>query len=192
MGQYALGAIGTIGSWFLMARIGRRSIYLCGAASLLVLLISIGIASIFPSTNKGSRWAIGAMLLLFTSVYDLTVGPVCYALVAEMSSTRLKAKTIVLARNLYNVSGIIVNILTTYQLTPKPSGWGWGGKSAFFWAGTCAMCVIWIYFRLPEPKGRTYAEMDILFEDKVPARRFKDTKLDTFGRVPANTVSKRE
>ena len=32
-----------------------------------------------------------------------------------------------------------------------------------------------MFFRLPEPKGRTYGELDTLFEQKVPARRFKAT-----------------
>jgi SP family general alpha glucoside:H+ symporter-like MFS transporter len=35
--------------------------------------------------------------------------------------------------------------------------------------------LIWTYFRLPEPKGRTYGELDILFERKVAARKFKGT-----------------
>lgn len=162
------------------SRVGRRSIYLNGSCILLILLLIIGLTSIAPSSNIASRWAIGSMLLIFTFIYDLTVGPVCYSLVAEVSSTRLKAKTIVLARNFYNVGGIVVNVITTYQLTPTPSGWGWGAKSSFFWAGSCALCVLWIYFRLPEPMGRTYAEMDILFERKVSARQFKETKLDIF------------
>jgi SP family general alpha glucoside:H+ symporter-like MFS transporter len=102
-------------------------------------------------------------------IYYLTVGLVCYSLVAEVSSTRLKAKTIVLARNLYNIGGIVVNVLTTYQLTPRPSGCGWGAKSAFFWAGSCFLCITWILFRLPEPKGRTYGEMDVLFERGISA-----------------------
>ncbi|KAE8442761.1 hypothetical protein EG329_002849 [Mollisiaceae sp. DMI_Dod_QoI] len=180
MGQYALGMIGTIGSWFLMGKAGRRTLYLYGSCALFTLLIIIGLTSIAPSSNIGSRWAIGSMLLLFTFIYDLTVGPVCYALVAEVSSTRLKAKTIVLARNLYNIGGIVVNIITNYQLTSKPSGWGWGAKSSFFWAGSCFLCIVWIFFRLPEPKGRTYGEMDVLFERKVEARKFRDTKLDIF------------
>ncbi|CZR67483.1 probable transporter (major facilitator superfamily) [Phialocephala subalpina] len=180
MGQYALGMIGTMGSWFLMSRAGRRTLYFNGSLVLFALLMIIGLTAIAPASNLGSRWAIGSMLLIFTFIYDLTVGPVCYALVAEVSSTRLKAKTIVLARNFYNVGGIVVNILTTYQLTPKPNGWGWGAKSAFFWAGSCALCIVWIYFRLPEPKGRTYGEMDVLFERGIPAREFRDTKLDIF------------
>ncbi|PMD15660.1 sugar transporter [Hyaloscypha hepaticicola] len=180
MAQYALGMIGTVASWFLMHRAGRRTLYLYGSCVLFGLLLIIGLTAIAPSSNQPSRWAIGSMLLLFTFIYDFTVGPVCYSLVAEMSSTRLKAKTIVLARNFYNIGGIVVNVLTTYQLTPKPTGWGWSAKSAFFWAGSCALCIVWIFFRLPEPKGRTYAEMDVLFERGVPARKFRDTKLDIF------------
>lgn len=180
MAQYALGMIGTMASWFLMSRIGRRTLYLHGSIALFFLLLIIGLTAIAPASNIPSRWAIGSMLLLFTFIYDFTVGPVCYALVAEVSSTRLKAKTIVLARNFYNVGGIVVNVLTTYQLTPKPNGWGWSAKSAFFWAGSCALCIVWIFFRLPEPKGRTYGEMDVLFERGVSARKFASTKLDIF------------
>jgi len=189
MVQYALGIIGTIGSWFLMSHAGRRTLYLYGSIVLFALLLIISLTDIAPATNIPSRWAIGSMLLLFTFIYDLSVGPVCYALVAEFSSTRLKTKTSVLARNVYNVGGIVVNILTAHQLTPSPSGWGWGAKSAFFWAGSCFLCIVWIYFRLPEPKGRTYAEMDVLFERGVSARKFRDTKLDIFSSDHLSTVS---
>ena len=191
MGQYALGMVGTIGSWFLMGYLGRRSIYLYGSCALFGLLLIIGFTSLAPSGNERAEWAIGSMLLIFTFVYDLTVGPVCYSLVAELSSTRLKAKTIVLARNLYNVGGIVVNIITNYQLTE--TAWNWGAKSGFFWAGTCFICVVWIYFRLPEPKGRTYGELDVLFEQKVSARKFHKTLVDFEGDgVDANMGSPAE
>lgn len=42
-----------------------------------------------------SRWAIGALLLVYTALYDATIGPVCYTIVGEISSTRLRAKTVV-------------------------------------------------------------------------------------------------
>ncbi|KAL3418206.1 sugar porter family MFS transporter [Phlyctema vagabunda] len=192
MAQYALGALGTMGAWWLMSCAGRRTIYLRGSCILCILLLIIGFTSLAPESNMASRWAIGSMLLVFTFIYDLTVGPVCYALVAEVSSTRLRSKTIVLARNFYNVGGIVVNILTTYQLTPKPTGWGWGAGSAFFWAGTCFLCILWIFFRLPEPKDRTYAEMDVLFEKRISARKFRDTKLDIFAPAHDKTSNREE
>jgi SP family general alpha glucoside:H+ symporter-like MFS transporter len=178
MVQYALGIVGTIGSFFLLSRAGRRTLYLHGSIALFALLLIIGFTAIAPATNIPSRWAIGIMLLLFTFIYDLSVGPVCFTLITELPSTRLKTKTIVLARNVYNVGGIAVNVLATHQLTPPPTGWGWGAKSAFFWAVSCFLCIVWIHFRLPEPKGRTYAEIDALFKHGVSARKFRDTRLD--------------
>jgi SP family general alpha glucoside:H+ symporter-like MFS transporter len=50
----------------------------------------------------------------------------------------------------------------------------------FFWGSTCLFCVVYHYFRLPEPSGRTFAELDILFERKTPARKFKTAKVDAF------------
>jgi len=41
--------------------------------------------------------------------------------------------------------------------------------------------VVWVYFRLPEPRGRTYGELDMLFEQRVSARKFAETKVDPFG-----------
>jgi MFS transporter, SP family, general alpha glucoside:H+ symporter len=123
-------------------------------------------------------WGIGALMLIYTFVYDLTIGPVCYSLVAELSSTRLKAKSIVLARNFYNMVGLINNALTSNMV--NPSAWGWGAKAGFFWDGVCFLCWLWTYFRLPEPKGRTYGELDVLFERKASARKFKTTMVDQF------------
>ncbi|KAK3956650.1 hypothetical protein QBC32DRAFT_227192 [Pseudoneurospora amorphoporcata] len=176
MGQYALGMVGTAGSWFLMSRVGRRRIHFGGLCAQFCLLLIVGCLSF--GGNKASVWAIGGVLIAFTFVYDFAVGPVTYCLVSELSSTRLKAKTIVLARAAYNASNIFVNVMTNYQLST--GAWNWGARTAFFWAGSCLLSAIWVFFRLPEPKGRTYAELDILFERKVAARKFAKTKVDPF------------
>lgn len=68
--------------------------------------------------------------------------------------------------------------MTNYQLSSV--AWNWSSRSAFFWGGSCLLCVVWVYFRLPEPKGRTYAELDLLFEHRVPARKFASTTIDPF------------
>ena len=186
--QYALGMIGTAGSWFLMSRVGRRKIHFGGLCAQLTLLLIVGCLS-FGKT-KASVWAIGAMLIVFTFVYDFTVGPVTYSLVSELSSTRLKAKTIVLARAAYNASNIFVNVMTNYQL--GSTAWNWGARTAFFWAGSCFLSAIWVFFRLPEPKGRSYAELDLLFEQRVPARQFSKTKIDAFAHTNGKRVSGEE
>jgi SP family general alpha glucoside:H+ symporter-like MFS transporter len=39
---------------------------------------------------------------------------------------------------------------------------------------------VWTWFRLPEPKGRTYGELDILFEKKASARKFTKAVMESF------------
>ena len=58
---------------------------------------------------------------------------------------------------------------------------GWSQNyTAFFWAGLCFLCIIYTYFRIPEPRGRTFAELDLLFERKISARKFAKTEVDVF------------
>ena len=42
------------------------------------------------------------------------------------------------------------------------------------------MSIIYTYFRVPEPSGRTFAEMDVLFQKGVSARKFNETSVDVF------------
>ena len=55
---------------------------------------------------------------------------------------------------------------------------GLGPRAAVIWAATTILCLIWGYFRLPEMRNRTPAEIDILFEQKVPARQWPGEKLE--------------
>jgi SP family general alpha glucoside:H+ symporter-like MFS transporter len=47
-------------------------------------------------------------------------------------------------------------------------------------AGSCFLCVIYAYFRVPEPSGRSFAELDLLFEKGVSARKFAKAEVDVF------------
>ncbi|KAL4876550.1 general substrate transporter [Aspergillus karnatakaensis] len=177
LGQYGLGAVGTILSWFLMRRFGRRTLYLAGQVVMCALLFIIGCTSFAGAGKPAAQWTAGSMMLLYTFIYNCTVGPVCYSLVSELPSTRLRVKSTVLARNAYNVSCIVSNLITPRMI--NLGAWNWGTKSGFFWAGSCLLCAVWTYFRLPEPRGFTYAELDVLFENRVSARKFGGTRVET-------------
>ena len=84
-----------------MPHVGRRTLYLWGQIGMFIILIIIGGLGV-PSVNSSTGWATGALVLVLTFLYDITVGPVCYSLVAELPSTRLRIKTVVLSRNVYN------------------------------------------------------------------------------------------
>jgi SP family general alpha glucoside:H+ symporter-like MFS transporter len=175
VGMYAGAIVAGMLAWLGMRRIGRRTLYIWGLGGSLAILVITGCVGILKETNASS-WALGSLIIVLTCIYDFTVGPVCYVLVAEIPSSRLRVKTVVLARVAYNVVSIITNIITPRML--NPSAWDWKGRSCFLFVGTTALCLLWCWFRLPEPKGLTYMELDILFEKKAKARKFKEFQVN--------------
>ncbi|KGO76997.1 Major facilitator superfamily domain, general substrate transporter [Penicillium italicum] len=180
MGQYGINMVGVFGSWFLMTLgIGRRTLYLYGLCGLCTMLLIMGFLGLVPKEHRDQgSLATGAMMLVWALFYQLTVGTVCFSLVAELSTRRLQIKTVVLGRNLYNIVAIVCGVLTPYML--NPGAWDWGNYAGFFWGGICFLCIIYTYFRVPEPRGRSFAELDLLFERKVSARKFATTQVDVF------------
>ncbi|ORX40328.1 general substrate transporter [Kockovaella imperatae] len=183
--SYNLGLIntagafcGTVGSWFLITKFGRRSLFLAGMSWLAAGQLLIGILSIVADKTgaTGAKYGQAAVMLIWVFSYDFTIGPLAYCIVGEASSTRLRNKTVGLSRNAYNILGVIAGIITPYML--NPGQWNWAGKTGFFWAPIATSMVVWTYFRLPEFKGRSYYELDVLFERRVKAKDFSTTFIE--------------
>jgi SP family general alpha glucoside:H+ symporter-like MFS transporter len=124
----AIGLIGTASSWIAMQFCGRRTLYLFGTASMCLIMFTVGFLS-FDHSKAGS-WAIGGVLLLFSFIFQFTVGAACYSLVPEIASSRLRTKSTILARNVYNCIAIVNGVITPYML--NPTAWNWGAKAGFF------------------------------------------------------------
>ncbi|GES64123.1 MFS alpha-glucoside transporter [Aspergillus terreus] len=168
--------IGGVICWLLFPHVGRATIYMGGMSFMFVCLVVIG--GLGWADGRQAQLAIGILLVISTLCNMITVGPACYPIVAETPSGRLRYKTIVIGRFCYNLTGIFQNCVTPRMLSS--TAWNWGAKAGLFYAGTNLTCNIWCWFRLPETKDRTFGEIDLLFENGVPARKFKDTRVDQF------------
>ncbi|WRT64224.1 uncharacterized protein IL334_001153 [Kwoniella shivajii] len=168
--------IGTFFSWGLLRIMGRRTIYFFGMATMATMLVVIG--GLGFAHSNGAVYTIGGLLIGLNFIYNASLGPVCYTLIGELSSTRLRQKSVALSRIAYQIMNIICGIIVPRMLSP--TAWNWGAKSGLFWAGSAGLCTAYIFLRLPETKHRAYGELDVLFEQGVPAWRFKGTKVDQF------------
>lgn len=52
------------------------------------------------------------------------------------------------------------------------------GKIGFFFGGLSVLGLIWSYFRVPETRGRTYEELDIMFSRGLKTKQFKSYRVD--------------
>jgi len=179
VGGLGLASVGTIVSWFLLNSFGRRTLYLWGLAGLAAILWIVGIISAAAKDSVAGNYAQATMMLLWLLLYYLTVGPICYAIISETSSTRLRNKSVCLSRIMYYIAQIITYVVNPYMLNPTAGNWK--GKTGFVWGGVAFLFFIWTFFRLPETKGRTFEELDILFAKRVGAREFSRTHVDPYG-----------
>ncbi|KAF2714047.1 maltose permease [Pleomassaria siparia CBS 279.74] len=169
IGFLAVGWVSTIFSWYLMQRFGRRPLYNIGLTLLMIIMFLVGILDVVPT--KGALWTQSALLLVWNFTFDWSVGPVAYAIFCEVSATRVRSKTIAVATAIQALVGIVMTVAIPYLINPDEAALR--GKLGFFFGGLSVPCLVWCYFRVPEMKGRTYEELDIMFERGVRTREFK-------------------
>ncbi|KAG6011760.1 hypothetical protein E4U54_007916 [Claviceps lovelessii] len=175
VGLLALFFMSTFCSMPAMRFIGRRTLWLAGLSIETASLVALGgLAWYAEHGPKNISTITGYLTVILAMAYHLTTGPVCYAIVAETPATRLKTETNTLARAAYILLSLVNVYLVPQLLQIGPAGWNIGLRAAFVWAGTATGCLVWAWFRLPEMKDRSPAEIDVLFEHNVAARQWGD------------------
>lgn len=178
VGGTALALFGTLMNWLvLMPYLGRRTIYVWGAFAMAVILLVIGILQTHTANNSVAL-AQAVLTLVWTFVFQLSIGQLGWSMPAEIGSSRLRQKTVCLARNAYYIASVVVTVIENYCMNPLE--WDLRGYTSFVWCGTCFLLFIWAFFRYPETQGRSYEQLDILFANKVGARNFKGYEVDPY------------
>src|SRR3954471_4496412 len=132
----------------------------------------------FGRSKSGAVWAQASLMDTWTFLYQMTVGPICFVIISEISATRLRGKTIAIATAAQAMASIVFTVAMPYMLNSDEANWR--GKAGYLFGGISLVCFIWCWFRIPESRGRTFEELDIMFEKKIPARQFsKYNLLDT-------------
>ncbi|KAI1336361.1 putative MFS alpha-glucoside transporter [Xylariaceae sp. FL0016] len=176
LGLTAIGFVGTCLSWWAMTFLGRRSAYLYGCAALTAFCFIIATLDFAQSATRSATWVQCSLMLVCNFVYDVTIGPYCFVLLAEVSSARLRGVTIGLATVTCHIVSTVFAVVIPYAMNEDQGNWR--GKIGFLFAGLGALCTAYCFFCLPETQGRTFEELDIMFERKIPSRKFKNYEIN--------------
>ncbi|WVR09712.1 hypothetical protein IAU60_006788 [Kwoniella sp. DSM 27419] len=168
----ALQMIFVMLSWILTSYFGRRPIYLWGTAFNVTMLVALGIAASIGA-SKSANYAQACFGLIASVMFTFAAAPVSWCVIGETSAIRLRPLTTGIGRATYYIVEIPCIFLASYML--NPTGGNLGGKCGYVWGGTAFLTLVVAYFQLPEYKDRSYREIDIMFNRRVPARKFKTT-----------------
>ncbi|KAH8686459.1 maltose permease [Ilyonectria robusta] len=171
----AIQLFGNICSWPLVDRLGRRPMIVGGYTIMSGLLLVIG--GISTIGTSPSLLAQVALMCVWGFLYQATLGAVAYAIGGETASVRLRQKTYSINIMVATAFSCLITQVMPYLLNTDQANLG--GKISFVFFGLSVPVLIYLYFCLPELKGRNYAEVQEMFENKVPARKFKTYKCDS-------------
>lgn len=134
----------------------------------------IGITASIPLHN--AIWGQVAFMAVWSFTYQATIGSVAWPIITEVSKSSLRGHTQSLATVTTGIVGAVSGVVLPFMVNPDQGNLG--GKIAYIYGGILALSCVGIWRFYPETKGRTFADIDRLFEMGVPPRNFARTVLD--------------
>ncbi|CAO2142773.1 unnamed protein product [Urochloa humidicola] len=164
----AVGAtvgIGAVKTCFILVgmlltdRLGRRPLLLASTAGVAATTASLATTLLLAGAGASPPAASVAAVLAVVAAYSVGYGSVVSAYSAEILPLRLRAQGASI--------GVAVNRLTCglVGMTFISLAAGIGMPGCFFlYAGVTAAAFVFVYARLPETKGRSLEDMEVLFD----------------------------
>jgi SP family sugar:H+ symporter-like MFS transporter len=163
----------------LIDRVGRRRLLLIGALGMclcefIVAIVGVTVGNVNPVTqavNKPAQKVLIAFVCIYIAFYAISWGPVVWVITGEIFPLAIRAKgmSLSVASNwLWNfgigyATPYLVNATTTGINGVKAANLG--VKVFFIWGGTCVGCFIFTYFFIPETKGLSLEQIDLLYRE---------------------------
>ncbi|KAH6608913.1 maltose permease [Trichoderma cornu-damae] len=176
IGVTACGLAGNILSWAVMNSFGRRRIFILCMCILTTILVLIGVMDLVHT--GGAKWVQASLTVVYAFFYYVGLGAMAFAILGEASSTSLRAATIALATATQAICGIVFNFAIPYMVNPDEGNLK--GKVGFVFGGLALIATAWSYFYVPELKGRTFDEIDHMFQAKVLPRKMGSYQLNRY------------
>ena len=85
----------------------------------------------------------------------------------EIPSQRLRSYTFGLAAAIGFLGAWITTFTAPYFINPESLNWG--PRYGYIWFPSCVIGALWVFFFLPETKGRTLEEIDEMVRSKYPS-----------------------
>ncbi|KAH8883538.1 sugar transporter [Thozetella sp. PMI_491] len=155
---------------YLNDHVGRRPLLLISAIIQCASIMTVGGLGLIANPSSEVKIAIVAMVTVFGCGFILAWAPLTYVVTTEIAPLRL--------RDVTQRTGAIVNVFfqflvnfTIPYLLYAPYA-NLSSKVGFIFGSMSFCAIIFTYFCVPECKGKSLEEIDVLFHQGVPLRKF--------------------
>lgn len=143
----------TIASLFLIDRWGRRPLLLVGIIGMSISLSVMGLAFYWKEVAWVSTLAVGGMIA-YIICFAISLGPICWLVISEIFPAELRGVGASFATSAnWMFNGVVAATFLTLVNRFGASGTFW------LYATVCLIALVFIYFFVPETKGKTLEEI---------------------------------
>jgi MFS transporter, SP family, sugar:H+ symporter len=150
-------------------RFGRRPLLIYGAALMCVCEFLVAIIGVTISVeDQSGQKALIALVCIYIAGFAATWGPIAWVVVGEIFPLNVRAKAISLCTASNWLWNFGIGYATPYLVNSGPGNANLGVKVFFIWGATCAGCVVFSFFCIPETKGLSLEQIDLLYQNSTP------------------------
>ncbi|KAJ5246906.1 hypothetical protein N7468_001889 [Penicillium chermesinum] len=161
---------GTIAAPLVIDRAGRRPTAFVGMGVLLVIDTVAGSLA-FYTENKHATVAIAALSFIFNFFWASSFYSLSNVMPTEMATPKLRHFIMSYTIACQGITAVITTLVVPHLTSADAANLG--AKTYLVFAGCMAGILIWVYFLMPETRGRTFAEIDEMYAAKVPAWKWR-------------------
>jgi len=166
----------------LIDRVGRRRLLLIGAAGMMICEYIVAIVGVTVGTvdaagaasNVAAQKVLIAFVCIYIAFFAISWGPVAWVITGEIFPLNIRAKgmSLAVASNwLWNFGiGYATPYLVDTSTKGQPNGVATAAlhvKVFFIWGSTCLGCLLFTYFFVPETKGLSLEQIDLLYKEST-------------------------
>ena len=152
----------TIVAILVIDRVGRKPLLLVGLVGMTVSLLILGAAFAFSGLSGIISWVTLAGLMLYIASFAVSFGPVLWVMLPEIFPLKARGT----GTGVSALSNWGANFVVAQAFLPLVA---LIGRSAVFWilAGICVVAMLFIYFLVPETKGRSLEQIETDLRERV-------------------------
>ncbi|KAJ9490406.1 hypothetical protein VN97_g2840 [Penicillium thymicola] len=174
-GVYGIvNCLSTLPALFFIDKVGRRPLLMAGAAGTCISLVIVGgILGGFGSSlvsNKSAGWAGIAFIYIYDINFSYSFAPIGWVLPSEIFNLSIRSKAISITTSATWMCNFIIGLVTPDML--ESITWG----TYIFFAAFCLLAFAFTFFCIPETRGKTLEDMDLIFGDTAAHEEKKRIK----------------
>lgn len=147
----------TVVAILLIDKIGRRPLLIFGIAGMIISLIILGLAFALPGLSGSLGLLAVISLMLYVGSFAIGLGPVFWLMISEIYPLKIRGRAMSTATVVNWGMNLLVAItfLSLIQLLGTPG-------TFWLYAVIGIGALLFVYFRVPETKGKTLEEIERL------------------------------